>query len=85
MSNQIAPWPSSSRVSPQSLITQFTIDVLITYLGQKNPAFKNSDPLWQRAVLIEVSENRHAGNKYTVAQVGGAVKSLQAAIAKIAS
>jgi hypothetical protein len=48
--------------------------VLRACLGQKNGAITASNPfLWERAVLIEIGENRHVGNAYTVQQADQAV------------
>jgi hypothetical protein len=78
--DQIAIWPTTKDVRSSSFIRQFTIDVLIASLGQKNKAIHEPDPLWQRAVLIEASENRHRGNYYTVDQADQAVRNFIKAI-----
>lgn len=66
-------WPVTSPVKSSAFIKQFTIDAVLACLGQHNGALQANDPLWQRAVLVEVSENRHKGNEYTRAQVDAAV------------
>jgi hypothetical protein len=72
--DQFASWPTSRPVRSSAFIKQFTIDVLNACLGQKNQAIAAGGPLWQRAVLIEVGENRHVGNCYTVQQATQAVE-----------
>jgi len=64
-------WPSTTLIKSSAFVTQFTIDVLRACLGQRNAALK--DPAWQRAVLIEVGENRAPKNAYTVADAKAAV------------
>jgi hypothetical protein len=79
-SDQNAAWPTSNAVRSSAFIRQFTIDVLNACLGQKNGAIAAKDPIWQRAVLIEVGENRHRGNCYTVEQAAQAVATFTKAI-----
>ena len=74
-------WPVSTPVRSSGFIRQFTIDVLNACLGQKNAALATKDPLWQRAVLVEVTENRHPGNAYTVQDAKQAVDAIVKAIA----
>jgi hypothetical protein len=66
-----ALWPPTTPIKSSAFVTQFTIDVLRACLGQRNAALK--DPAWQRAVLIEVGENRNPKNAYTVEQAKAAV------------
>jgi hypothetical protein len=72
--DQLAAWPTSQDIRSSSFIRQFTIDLLIASLGQKNKAIGEADPVWQRAVLIEVGENRHPGNRYSVQDADQAVQ-----------
>jgi hypothetical protein len=72
-SDQFAVWPTSNAVRSSAFLRQFTIDVLNACLGQRNGAIEARDSVWQRAVLIEVGENRHRGNAYTVQQAAQAV------------
>jgi hypothetical protein len=66
-----ALWPPTTPIKSSAFVTQFTIDVLRACLGQRNAAIK--DPMWQRAVLIEVGENRYPKNEYTVGDAKAAV------------
>jgi len=66
-------WPTNKSVSSAAFTVQFTIDTLTACLGQKNPAIAASDPLWQRAVLIEIGENRHPDYPYGVPEAEKAV------------
>jgi hypothetical protein len=66
-----APWAPTNPIKSSTFVTQFTLDVLRACLGQRNAALK--DPAWQRAVLIEVGENRYPKNAYTVEQAKAAV------------
>jgi len=66
-------WPTANTVRSSAFIRQFTIDVLNACFGQRNAAIAANDPLWQRAALIEVGENRYRGNKYTPQQAERAV------------
>src|SRR5207237_7347665 len=52
--DQSPKWPTTIPVRSSGFIKQFTIDVLNACLGQRNSALTTKDPLWQRAVLIEV-------------------------------
>jgi hypothetical protein len=70
-SDQSPLWPPTTPIKSSAFVTQFTIDVLRTCLGQRNAAL--TDPAWQRAVLIEVGENRTPKNAYTVEQAKAAV------------
>jgi hypothetical protein len=69
-----AEWPSTNAVSSANFITQFTLDVLTACMGQRNMAITASDPLWQRAVLIEAGENRHPNYAYSVKEADTAVQ-----------
>jgi hypothetical protein len=64
-------WPPTTPIKSSAFVRQLTIDVLRACLGQRNAALK--DPAWQRAVLIEVGENRNPKNAYTVEQAKAAV------------
>jgi len=66
-----ALWPPTTPIKSSAFVTQFTIDVLRACLSQRNAAIK--DPMWQRAVLIEVGENRYPKNAYTVGDAKAAV------------
>jgi hypothetical protein len=66
-------WPTSSTIKSSAFIRQFTFDVLRACLGQRNHAMTASDPILQRAALIEAGENRYRGNAYTEQQAGQAV------------
>lgn len=70
-SDQSALWPPTTPIKSSAFVTQFTIDVLRACLGQRNAAIR--DPMGQRAVLIEVGENRYPRNAYTVADAKEAV------------
>jgi len=70
---QFSQWPTSSAVRSSSFIRQFTLDVLTACLGQRNAAIAANGPIWERAVLIEVGENRQVGNAYTEQQAARAV------------
>jgi hypothetical protein len=69
--NQSALWPQTTPIKSSAFLTQFTTDVLRACLGQRNAALK--DPMQQRAVLVEVGENRTPKNAYTVEQAKAAV------------
>ena len=69
--NTSAPWPATNPIKSSAFVTQFTLDVLRACLGQRNAALK--DPALQRAVLIEVGENRYPKNAYTVEEAKAAV------------
>jgi hypothetical protein len=72
--DKFAIWPLVKEVRSSAFIKQFTLDVLSACLSQKNGAITASNPfLWQRAVLIEIGENRHTGNAYTVEEAVRAV------------
>jgi hypothetical protein len=71
--DQFSVWPTTNAIRSSAFIKQFTIDVLNACLGQRNSAITVNDPIWQRAVLIEVGENRHRGNAYSVQQAARAV------------
>ena len=77
-SDQLAVWPATNAVKSSVFLRQFTVDVLNGCLGQKNSAI--NDPVWQRAVLIELGENRHCGNAYTEQQAAKAVATFKNAI-----
>jgi hypothetical protein len=64
-------WPPTTPIRSSAFVTQFTIDVLRTCLGQRDAALK--DPMLQRALLIEVGENRYPKNEYTVGDAKAAV------------
>jgi hypothetical protein len=74
-------WAEHGSLKSSVFIKHFATDILMACLGQRNAALRRRDPIWQRAVLIEASENRHVGNKYTNQQVAGAVDTLRKAIA----
>lgn len=76
-----AEWATTNPVKSSDFLKQFTVDILLACLGQHNSALQTRDPLWQRAVLIEAGENRHAGNEYTPTQLATAVTTLLGAIA----
>ena len=78
--DQFADWPISKPVRSSAFIRQFTVDVLNACVGQRNGAIAAGDPLLQRAVLIELGENRHVGNKYTEQQAAQAVDNFIKAI-----
>ena len=69
--NLSALWPPTTPIKSSGFVTQFTLDVLRACLGQRNAALK--DPALQRAVLIEVGENRYPKNAYTAADAKAAV------------
>ncbi len=73
-------WPASSTIKSPAFIRQFTLDVLRACLGQRNGAMTASDPILQRAVLIEAGENRHRGNAYTEQQADQAVATFTSGI-----
>jgi len=73
-------WPTSKVVKSSAFIRQFTLDVLRACLGQRNDAITAKDPVWQRAVLIEVGENRRPDDPYTVQDAGQAVGTFTNAI-----
>jgi hypothetical protein len=73
-------WPSTRNIRSSLFLRQFTIDVLVATLGQKNPAADAKGPLWPRAVLIEVGENRTPDNAYTVAEAATAVQHFKSLI-----
>lgn len=67
-------WPGTDApVKSSEFCERFLIDLLVPCLGQHNRALTGRDPLWQRALLIEVGENRHTGNEYTPSQTAYAV------------
>ena len=76
----IQAWPTTRNIRSSLFLRQFTIDVLVATLGQKNPAATAKGPLWPRAVLIEVGENRKPGNAYTVAEAVTAVQHFKSLI-----
>jgi hypothetical protein len=81
LGNQLpGTWPTASRVPSRDFVQRFTIDLLIGCLGQRNRMLDKQDPLWQRATLIEASENRHIGNRYSVKDVDDAVAALKKAL-----
>lgn len=71
-----ADWPVSAPVSSQTFAKRFACDLLIVCMNQRNPALANRDPIWLRALQIEVGENRCRGNEYSVSQVAHAVDAL---------
>jgi len=72
--NDLIPeWPTANPVRSSLFIRQFSIDVLTASLGQRNDVIAQDDPLLERAALIEIGENRHQGNSYTVQQAEAAV------------
>ncbi|MFB9268145.1 hypothetical protein ACFFWD_34350 [Bradyrhizobium erythrophlei] len=72
-SDSLPNWPRTNAVRSSGFVVQFTIDVLNGCLGQKNGAISAGDPLLQRAVLIEIGENRTPANAYSVDQADTAV------------
>ena len=78
--NSLAPWPVTLDIRSSLFVRQFTIDLLIASLGQKNKAISDADPIWQRAVLIEAGENRHLDHRYTVQEADLAVQTFVKAI-----
>lgn len=78
--DKFAVWPPTKAVRSSAFIKQFTVDVLRACLSQKNGAITASNPfLWERAVLIEIGENRRVGNAYTVQQAAQAVRHVRRA------
>jgi len=72
--NTLAAWPVTRDIWSSLFVRQFTIDLLTASLGQKNKAISQADPIWQRAVLIEVGENRHPNHRYTVQDADQAIQ-----------
>lgn len=72
--NTLAAWPVTRDIRSSLFVRQFTIDLLVASLGQKNKAMTQTDPIWQRAVLIEVGENRHPNHRYTVRDADQAIQ-----------
>ncbi|MGY3537867.1 hypothetical protein ACVIIY_002087 [Bradyrhizobium sp. USDA 4515] len=73
-SDGIQAWPSTRNIRSSLFVRQFTIDILVAILGQKNPAASSKGLLWPRAILIEAGENRQPSNAYTVAEAATAVQ-----------
>jgi hypothetical protein len=69
----VVEWPSTNPVASSIFTNQFTTDVLNGCLNQKNTAIASDDPILQRAVLIEVGENRTPNNRYTPQQAAQAI------------
>jgi len=78
--DQSALWPPANAIKSSAFVAQFTIDVLRACLNQKNWGITDKNPLWQRAVLIEVGENRTPSNAYTVADAAKAVDAFLKAV-----
>lgn len=82
LKDAVPAWPSTETVSSQAFIKRFAADLMVTCMGQKNPALIDRPAIWQRAVLIEAGENRHVGNEYAPSQTAQGVVAL---LDKIAS
>ncbi|POA74909.1 hypothetical protein [Pseudomonas sp. GW531-T4] len=70
-------WPLTSRVSSREFIRRFAVDLLVACLGQRNVVLEQRGAPWGRAVLIEVAENRHVGNTFSLDDVAAAVATLE--------
>jgi hypothetical protein len=75
----VEAWPAKETVKSSVFIKQFTVEVLRACLGQRNKAV-TKDAIWQQAVLIEVGENRHVGNAYSVQQAAQSVNTFTNAV-----
>lgn len=75
--NSLAAWPLTRDIRSSLFVRQLTIDLLVASLGQNNKAMIQNDPIWQRAVLIEVGENRHPNHSYTVQDAAQAIQNFR--------
>lgn len=76
----IPAWPTTSAIRSSLFLRQFTVDLLVATLGQKNPAANAKGPVFPRAVLIEAGENRAPNNRYTTAEAAMAVQHFKSVI-----
>ncbi len=74
LNNNVPQWPATQQPTSAAFIVQFTSDMLYAMLGQRNhPKIEG----WQRALLVELGEYRHPGNRYTRDDTDAAVDTFE--------